>query len=473
MVDNGEKEERGKLTRMTPAVMTYSATKELRLIEPLIECGRRLNRFEESFGLIKRLIKRFAPSLESQESLFSQLRFFLISAAQIVGDSGEKLVLVNGLLDSITSSGLQIALDQEGYINAETFTRMEDMLRKASPLAELLEEFDEKLGSLSESFPASARKVREAEPSHRFTHVLARADQLSVTLNVMSQLRWTPSIIREIEFPPEYKDAGIYILSYFQDVLKRRNLDENTIVRIEQEEDRVRLLIETPEGSEELVNKTLEEYGQLWTGEKTADEFAKTKEENLELRGLVRNAATMIAGKMDIIAMLKVENQQKEQAIQQAKSDLADFKAMMGKALVNAHELPVKIINAMNENQALSIESQRERNEYELQLRESYRLEIKSVQDLALGFTDLLLHAEASHRAQVQQIIEALKTPNDEDTSAAEEAIRELAKTEEGKSVLRRFGEKCAQFTIDTGVLQGLNGNMAWLLLKPWLGLGG
>lgn len=66
---------------------------------------------------------------------------------------------------------------------------------------------------------------------------------------------------KSIEFPQEYYQAGVSILSYFGEVLKQKHPDIAAKVRIEQDGLTVRLRIESGSGDTEIVEKTLEEYG--------------------------------------------------------------------------------------------------------------------------------------------------------------------------------------------------------------------
>jgi hypothetical protein len=68
------------------------------------------------------------------------------------------------------------------------------------------------------------------------------------------------TIERSIEFAPEYYQAGVGILSYFGEVLRKKHPDINTSVRIEQSGTVVRMHIESPSGTIEIIEKELEKY---------------------------------------------------------------------------------------------------------------------------------------------------------------------------------------------------------------------
>jgi len=80
-------------------------------------------------------------------------------------------------------------------------------------------------------------------------------------------------IERSIEFPPEYHQAGVSILSFFGDVLRHKYPDNQATVRIEQDGLRVKMMIEPIIGAPEVFERTLDEYGLVITGRITPEEF--------------------------------------------------------------------------------------------------------------------------------------------------------------------------------------------------------
>lgn len=76
-------------------------------------------------------------------------------------------------------------------------------------------------------------------------------------------------INRSIEFPPEYHQAGLGILSYFGTVLREKYPHHNAKVKIEQDGLRVRLIIESENGDREVIEKALQEYEMVVRGVST------------------------------------------------------------------------------------------------------------------------------------------------------------------------------------------------------------
>ena len=116
-------------------------------------------------------------------------------------------------------------------------------------------------------------------------------------------LRAEETIVREIEFPPEYHQAGVGILSYFAKFVQQRYSDIPVKVKIEQDGLTVRMVIETREGAREEVERTLEEYGIIVIGQAQPEEFLDDKFQILELKQELRLAKARIEGLNDILRL--------------------------------------------------------------------------------------------------------------------------------------------------------------------------
>lgn len=129
-------------------------------------------------------------------------------------------------------------------------------------------------------------------------------------------------IIRTIEFPPEYYQSGMAILTYFSTVLRRRKLAEGVRVRLEQEGLLVRLVITTPAGQKERIERTLETYAMVVSGKHPIEDFATDEFEVLELRGQLRFAAAQLQNQRDMLEMAKDQ-------VAHLKGSLADTQAAL------------------------------------------------------------------------------------------------------------------------------------------------
>lgn len=98
-------------------------------------------------------------------------------------------------------------------------------------------------------------------------------------------------IERFIEFPPEYHQAGISILNYFGTVLKKKYPDTKARIIIEQEDLKVKMIIDPQDGRDrEIIEKTLTEYGLVVTGNMKPEEFTDDKLLLIELKNELRMA---------------------------------------------------------------------------------------------------------------------------------------------------------------------------------------
>ena len=93
----------------------------------------------------------------------------------------------------------------------------------------------------------------------------------------------TKTIVREIEFPPEHHQAGLSILEYFGTVIRQKYPDISIKVRIEQEDLKVRMVVETPEGKKEQIEKALTDYGLVVVGEKPPSDLLEDRFQILQL----------------------------------------------------------------------------------------------------------------------------------------------------------------------------------------------
>jgi len=139
------------------------------------------------------------------------------------------------------------------------------------------------------SSKAIAKQLFVSVPTVR-THQRSIYDKLGVTsqLEVVSKavregLLDGYTIIRTIEFAPEHFQAGIAILSYFGTVLRQKHPETKATVRIEQVGLCVRLVIATTDNEEEVIEKTLNEYGLVMSGKLRPSQYLTEPQHVMEL----------------------------------------------------------------------------------------------------------------------------------------------------------------------------------------------
>lgn len=143
-------------------------------------------------------------------------------------------------------------------------------------------------------------------------------------------------IIREITFPPEYREAGVAILSYFARVLEQKCPEAGARVSIVQDGNTVRLQIETNKGDRQTIERTLSDYGKVVTGELLPTQFYSDPAAVMEL-----------SNKLEITKMelrLKEQNfltyqNQSERHINELAGQVAGLMSLVGSQLSTVQTL--------------------------------------------------------------------------------------------------------------------------------------
>jgi len=90
--------------------------------------------------------------------------------------------------------------------------------------------------------------------------------------NKRNRIKEVEKIIKSIEFPPEYKQAGMSILNYFGQVLQTKYPNTEAKIQIIQDGLLVKLIIDpVNEGDVKVIEKTLQEYGLVITNQSSPE----------------------------------------------------------------------------------------------------------------------------------------------------------------------------------------------------------
>ena len=99
------------------------------------------------------------------------------------------------------------------------------------------------------------------------------------------------TIVRSIEFPPEYKQAGISILNYFSEILNQKYPEKKVKIKIVQERLKITMVIETEDGQKDIIERELENYGLVVSGELSPDKYCRNSIEAMVLQQKLEMAA--------------------------------------------------------------------------------------------------------------------------------------------------------------------------------------
>jgi hypothetical protein len=113
------------------------------------------------------------------------------------------------------------------------------------------------------------------------------------------------TITRSLEFPPEYQQAGMQILSYFSTYVKNRFPATASLkVQIEQDFPVVRLIITAPnEQTRYTVERSLDEYGLIVSGRVPPDELLNNELHIVEINNKLRLAHVELENSRALLAL--------------------------------------------------------------------------------------------------------------------------------------------------------------------------
>ena len=105
--------------------------------------------------------------------------------------------------------------------------------------------------------------------SHKL--LLKTADELDISITDNNETE----MIKEIKFPPEFKQAGIGILNYFSDYITRKYPEDNIEVSIQQINTKVILVIKPPKGKVIPIVEDFTTFGKIVTGEEPVEKYSQ------------------------------------------------------------------------------------------------------------------------------------------------------------------------------------------------------
>jgi len=105
--------------------------------------------------------------------------------------------------------------------------------------------------------------------SHKLLLKTAKELDIPITDNNATE------IIKEIKFPPEFKQACIGILNYFSDYITRKYPEDNIEVSIQQINTKVILVIKPPKGKVIPIVEDFTTFGKIVTGEEPIEKYSR------------------------------------------------------------------------------------------------------------------------------------------------------------------------------------------------------
>lgn len=133
------------------------------------------------------------------------------------------------------------------------------------------------------------------------------------------------SIVRSITFPPELKEAGTSVLSYFSHILNKKFPHLDVGVTIQQRNNVVTMIIDTPEGEKEFFEKELTNYGLVITGQLKPEDYLLDKHEVLALKHKLEIAELEVKHTRELLQSERIQHNERIKSLETQMSFLFSY----------------------------------------------------------------------------------------------------------------------------------------------------
>ncbi len=192
-----------------------------------------------------------------------------------------------------------------------------------------------------------------SKKSMRFYHKLANDtnganayfESILIAGKVLSSIRLTkPSslkVVREITFPPEFTQAGVGLLSYFSTIIDRKYPNIEVAVSIQQRGNTVTMTITHPDGKQEEIVHTLNNYGLVLTGKLQPEELFEDNIQVLALKHKLEMAKMEVSQVKEI---LELERNGSKSRIDALESEVESLRNLVGQRMQANESTQYKLI---------------------------------------------------------------------------------------------------------------------------------
>ncbi|NDL72217.1 hypothetical protein, partial [Vreelandella alkaliphila] len=177
----------------------------------------------------------------------------------------------------------------------------------------------------------------------------AYLQSLLVAQKVLEKISFANSrqskIVREITFPPELTQAGIGLLSYFSTIIEKKYPDMEITVSIQQSGNTVTMTITHPDGRQDEIVHTLNGYGLVLIGKKSAEEILEDKIQVLALKHKLEIAKMEVSQVKEI---LELERQGSNTRISSLESEVKNLRDLVGTEMQFSKSVQNKFIDLIS-----------------------------------------------------------------------------------------------------------------------------
>lgn len=146
-------------------------------------------------------------------------------------------------------------------------------------------------------------------------------------------------LVKSLEFPPEYYQAGVSILSYFGEVLRQKHPEVGAKVRIEQDGYTVRLHIVSSKGDIETIEATLQQYAMVVSGQAPPEQLLS---ERWQVLALENKLEVVLMELRQSDRLRRFEKQSHSKQLKAAQQDNERLRQLIGEQIKlsrDAHQL--------------------------------------------------------------------------------------------------------------------------------------
>ncbi|BFL83774.1 hypothetical protein LFREDSHE_22240 [Shewanella baltica] len=200
---------------------------------------------------------------------------------------------------------------------------------------------------------------------------------------------------KSITFDPHQASAGLSILSYFNEFLHQKYSGIKAKVSIEQTGNKVCLIVETPSGDVEKIEKSLYEFGLVVVGEKVPSEVLKSNLDVERLQMKLDMAAMELKHSEKLLTLYQSENKNYKGRIISLEEQMSELQRVICRSLTqsqehlslqlsNHYDLPQSLIHLLESNLNENISGMaRQRIEDEVRKHVTDKNKAMSLQQLA------------------------------------------------------------------------------------------
>ena len=205
-------------------------------------------------------------------------------------------------------------------------------------------------------------------------------------------------IERVLEFSKEHYQAGIGILSYFGEIIKQKYPDIDAKVRIEQDGDIVRMIVDTPDGTRDIIEQTLNKYALVISRKAEPDSLLEDKLQIHKLTSKLDIAELEVRQTRDL---LKISENYSVDRIQSLEDDINFLRGQIGSQMHHMDKSQV-IIHQQSKKEEKIFLTQMENSK-------------KTIEDLLFTTNN---HSELKNALlEIQKVLEKGANKNDENNT--------------------------------------------------------